>query len=620
MATSSRLSRSTLHLSSACAIVGAVALFVGSAILASGGGVARLRAASIGFTSPWPAIAIGAVCTLVAWWLSRFGPVATVSPVHPTSPAPPQRWRVGGTARAGFVVAAIGIAVGAGLVSWAYGTESAAGADASGYLNAARLFASGETSVVVPLAGEAPWPEALRTMAPLGFRPGVEAATIVPTYAPGFPTVLAAAMRLHPRAWPLVVPAFAALAVLVTFFVGARETSPRAALFAACGVASSPVFLFHAIQPMSDVPTTAWWMAALLCAMHRSTGWAVGSGLFASAAIATRPNLAPLALPVLAVLLVTSGRDLRRIAAFCVALIPGVALVAWLNDRLYGHPLESGYGSAGGLFSLSVVPTNISRYAGWLLDLHPVASVAVGIAVLFWLVRRQPDARPGVPGSPGARPLVAALAGFVVFNVGAYLVYAPFENWTYLRFLLPSFPLAAIAAASTLDRLMAPIPRIGAVVAVTAVVCGAIVGGGLRSSSARGVFERQAIDERHELMAAAYASRARETVFVTQQHGGAVRYHLGAPIVRWDLIEPSALDGALSWMDARGLTPVILLDADEEPVFRERYSGLSDWARLDWPPRVETGPPLRARAYELPDRDRYRAGESWSPDRPRPRH
>jgi hypothetical protein len=43
--------------------------------------------------------------------------------------------------------AAVALACAAALVAWAYATESAAGADASGYLNAAKLFAQGATSV-----------------------------------------------------------------------------------------------------------------------------------------------------------------------------------------------------------------------------------------------------------------------------------------------------------------------------------------------------------------------------------------------------------------------------------------------------------------------------------------
>ncbi len=417
----------------------------------------------------------------------------------------------------------------------------------------------------------------------------------------------------------------------MTFLVGARLTSPRAALLAACGMAASPVFLFHAVQPMSDVPATAWWMLAVTCALSGTTRWSTASGLATGVAILTRPNLAPIAGALLLVLLFThrpsasasaaaghpasdrSTRRIRRAAAFVLGALPAVVGAAWLNYTLYGHPLESGYGSASDLFSLSYVATNIARYFGWIADVHPIAAIAALLGAVLFLIAWRPFARPAERAQRDARPAILALAGVVAINVGAYLVYAPFENWTYLRFLLPSFPLVAIAAATALDPLLERAPRGSARMTATAMLCGLVVGVGVRDASARGVFERRTIDARHELLAHAYQSDAASRVFVTQQHGGAVLFHTGAPVVRWDLIDPDALDGAFAWFTARGVTPVILVDAEEEPVFRARFAGRGPWAGLDWPAHFETAPPQRARAYELPDRARFEAGARWSP-------
>ena len=43
--------------------------------------------------------------------------------------------------------------------------------------------------------------------------------------------------------------------------------------------------------------------------------------------------------------------------------LPGCLFIAWINNRLYGSPLASGYGSLSALFSLSYVPINIERTA-----------------------------------------------------------------------------------------------------------------------------------------------------------------------------------------------------------------------------------------------------------------
>jgi hypothetical protein len=232
-------------------------------------------------------------------------------------------------------------------------------------------------------------------------------------------------MRASANAWTLVVPLFAAIAVLATFVVGTTVATPRAGLLAACGLAASPVFLFHAIQPMSDVPTTAWWLLSLAAALRlTSVPGIAASGLCAGAAILTRPNLAPLALVVLAVALVarraaqTLAQSSRRAgqhdgawprqsivaaAAFVAAAVPGVAAVAWFNARLYGSPLVSGYGATGDLFSLSFVPLNAARYAGWLLDVHPVGALALVVAVVISVLSWRAAARG--PDAPGARAL-----------------------------------------------------------------------------------------------------------------------------------------------------------------------------------------------------------------------
>src|SRR5439155_15652061 len=97
-----------------------------------------------------------------------------------------------------------------------------------------------------------------------------------------------------------VVPVLGALSVWLTYILGRRIAGPQAGVAAAILVAFSPIFVFHTIEPMSDVPATAWWLLAWACATAPTLGGPVWSAFFAglavSLAIATRPNLAPLAL------------------------------------------------------------------------------------------------------------------------------------------------------------------------------------------------------------------------------------------------------------------------------------------------------------------------------------
>jgi 4-amino-4-deoxy-L-arabinose transferase-like glycosyltransferase len=87
----------------------------------------------------------------------------------------------------------------------------------------------------------------------------------------------------------------------MTFVLGRRVTgSPGTALVAALLLAVSPPFMFHLMQPTSDVPAAAWWLLAIVAAHDRSWLGAAGSGAAASMAVLTRPNLLPLAVPRMA--------------------------------------------------------------------------------------------------------------------------------------------------------------------------------------------------------------------------------------------------------------------------------------------------------------------------------
>jgi hypothetical protein len=48
----------------------------------------------------------------------------------------------------------------------------------------------------------------------------------------------------------------------------------------------------------------------------------------------------------------------------------------------------------------------------------------------------------------GARREMRWLLAFAALVIVAYLIYAVFETWTYLRFMLPAMAIAMIAAAA----------------------------------------------------------------------------------------------------------------------------------------------------------------------------
>ena len=72
----------------------------------------------------------------------------------------------------------------------------ATAADSYGYLAQAELWIRSVPRVEQALPQSFPWPDAQRTFAPLGYRPSIDARAIVPTYPPGYPLLMAAALLL----------------------------------------------------------------------------------------------------------------------------------------------------------------------------------------------------------------------------------------------------------------------------------------------------------------------------------------------------------------------------------------------------------------------------------------
>ena len=139
-----------------------------------------------------------------------------------------------------------------------------------------------------------------------------------------------------------------------------------------------------------------------------------------------------------------------RVGWFAVGLSPAVVLVACFNTVLYGAPWASGYGDAGQLFSPSNIVVNVQRYGGWLVETHAILLVmgVAGAAVL------RAGARDGRQSATGL-----ALALAIVLVCACYVAYAPFESWTYLRFLLLAVAGLAILAGAAWSRTSRALPH-----------------------------------------------------------------------------------------------------------------------------------------------------------------
>ena len=505
-----------------------------------------------------------------------------------------------------IMLAAIGVAA---FGVWK-GSFVAGAGDPYGYVSQADLIAHGSLHVDQQFVRTLPWPFADWSFAPAGYRPGVARGTIVPVYPPGLPATMAVFQWIGGRqAVFYVVPLLAALCVWMTSRLGALVHGPLTGMLAAVMVAASPSFLYQVVQPLSDVPATAWWTTALVLALSNSGPAAFGAGVAASAAILTRPNLVPLALVVAAYFIARLMRSRARseavqLACFVAAVVPGCVAVAIVNNMLYGSPLKSGYEPFDTLYKLAHLGPNLTNYPRWLLQTQ---TPFIGLALTApWLLRREP----GSERSPMAAH-VWMLLSFTAVVLLSYLFYTPFASheWTVLRFLLPAYPallvLAVAVAVEGIGRVWSSRPR-----AIAVVVCLALSAWLARESIQRGVLQVAPVERRYlDVGRHVAALMPGNAVFISHQHAGSIRYYSGRLTlnVRW--LEPRWLDAAVKVLGELGYHPLIALEAGEVEAFRARFGQQNALGQLDWPPMAEQADPVRVQIFDPADRARFQRGE-----------
>jgi hypothetical protein len=187
-----------------------------------------------------------------------------------------------------------------------------------------------------------------------------------------------------------------------------------------------------------------------------------------------------------------------------------------------------------------------------------------------------------------------------------YLPYLVFEDWSYVRFLLPALPVLIVLMLGTLA---AAARRLGArwEPAALAIVALILVVTGVRTAEARQVFQLGSLESVFARTGDVMAERLPgNAIVITSRYSGSVRYYGGRRTLVWDALDPAWLDRAVAFTRERGFEPFLLLDSTEEAAFRQRFA-LSQIARLDWPPLIEIAPQVRV--YRPADRERYLRGE-----------
>jgi hypothetical protein len=523
---------------------------------------------------------LGMLATILSFWLNDSDARSTATTWY---------WlgRSASAIAAAAVLASIAVAV-------RYGIFAAGGADAYGYVSQALLWASGRLVMPDPMA---PLEPALGSaVVPLGYQLGRTAGTIVPSYSPGLPMAMALALKVagRPVALYYVVPLLGGLTVWLTYVLGARVDRPVTGMMAAILVAFSPIFMFHTLEPMSDVPATAWWMLAWVFALSPRRFGPIGSGLAVSAAVLTRPNLAPLAIVILVVVAAAAPRA-RRVVLFAAGALPGCVIIAVINAHLYGSPLLSGYGPVETLYAWSRWKRNLQHYTGWLVELN-----TPGILLAFL-----------APVAARPRRWIAMLAFFMVL-FASYLWYETFDNWPFLRFLLPAIPLLFILTSAVIVRGVETLP-IGFRTAAVFLVCTLLPIWYVMKSNNILVFSIRQAEHRY-VAVGKYLGHAlpSNAVVLSMVESGSVRLYSGRLTVRWDSFEPNRLDAGIDTLRTSGYHPYLLLEEWELPLFRDHFGAASQYGRVDWPAAFQYRDINDVRIYDFADRPRYLAGEPVS--------
>ena len=504
------------------------------------------------------------------------------------------------TSRAPYVATLLLVSVAFTALIVARGAVSVGGADSAGYLAQAHRWATAAVRVPLPLSipeVSDPWAQST-----LGMRPDATGRATVPTYPPGLPWLEAVALRGGGEAFAIRgLPLLAGLAALVAaWYLALPLAGAAGAAFVVACLASLPTFLYQSLQPMSDVPALAAWLLALALASRPSRLATCAAACATAIAILIRPNLAPLVLPVAwQAALPPGGRGARRvrhaIVVFAAAVV-AIATIAGVQAHLYGSPLQSGYGRASELFDLRYVPENVRLYGAWLQEgvAWPARLVlAAGTVGLVWRAIRDEAWRP------------TALMAFAV--AALYLVYIPFDSWTYLRFVLVPLALAPIGVAY-LFRIVSTsrYPRWTFPVAMVLLALVALTN--LRLARELTVYGVRAREYRYEAAGRFVRDHLPASIVVVAvQHSASAAYYSGRPVVRPDLLSPESFRAFLTWA-ARERRPIaFVLDETEPAVLRARFGDLGTTA-LDWPPRAEIGRPVATRVWVDADRRTYLDG------------
>jgi Dolichyl-phosphate-mannose-protein mannosyltransferase len=437
-------------------------------------------------------------------------------------------------------------------------------------------WASGTLPHAVPMPLDLPFPYSEPMQAPLGYRVGPQPHTMVPTYAPGFPLMMAMALVAGPCGPFFVVPLCGAMFIWCTYRLGERAAGAVNGVIAALVAAGSPVVLYQNLIPMSDVPAAAFWTAGLLFSLRPRWRHAIVAALCTAMGVLIRPNLVALsAIPLLQVLLTTRGRERWvRGAVFCVPIAVVALAIAWLNTLWFGAPSNTGYGPPSELYKWSNVWPNVKLYGSWLWQSES-PGVLIALAALVPALTRQAD-----------RAVIRICALMCLATFVCYVSYSQFDVWWYLRFLLPAGGAFAVLIATGFTSVARAFPRpYGQAAAAAALVVS--LAARISFAEDKGSFGSMRAGERRYIDIGEFveANLPGNAALFSMQHSGSLRFYSGRLTLRYDWVQKEWARDVPGAVERAGYHPYLAIDDWEAADVRKQW-GLPENQPLPWPVRA----------------------------------
>ncbi len=456
------------------------------------------------------------------------------------------------------------LCIGYALLVWHCVGANAGGSDTSGYLNQAKVLASGHAQVAArPLPNLPAVDDLYFLYCPLGVRSTNDPERIAPTYPIGLPLLLAAAQPLF--GWDQVANVVAVCHVLAGVlllyaFLRALDFGVGWAALGAALLALSPLYLRIGTQNLSDVPALVWTLAAMLAAWQarRKTAWAAAAGFAFGFAVLVRPSNLVMILPFVLAL----GLSWRRWLAAGFAGLPLAVGQVLHSHAAYGNWLDTGYGEVGSLFALGHVGPTLLHYLRWFPVLFsPVALLAPALPLL----------------ACRNRALAAVLLAWIGSILGFYLFYSyTAESWWFLRFILPAVP-ALIVAGLWAGRSFLPVlahhPRWR-----LALVALLLAHAGFWANRLDAFGSARAEANYTELAAWARTNLPPDAVIFSMQCSGCLFFYTDFTLLRWDRFPESARPTVRRAIRDTGRPLFAFVYYNEDPAALERVGG--GWTKI----------------------------------------